>query len=213
MSLQAPLLGLDVAVAEAVRRGVTLTPTPTGVWTVIRDLYEQRDDPFSVWDQYRLARRRGREIPDWVLGYLDRAAAELETVEQRYRTEKTVAGRDAGARFAADVARALQMKLPGGAGTVLTRRLHRQRNELIAWAVRSRVNEGTPWTNAVIDVAKERGLKEKTVTGIYSTFKPHLERQHREWTHALEQIERARRIPPDFPSNPPGFFRVDFVIC
>ena len=55
-------------------------------------------NPFFAWEAYRLCREFGATVPDWVLGYLDRAARALLSGEDERRALGFVSSRGRAGR-------------------------------------------------------------------------------------------------------------------
>jgi hypothetical protein len=151
-------LALRAALQRADRRQRSKAVLLTRILEDLRKRHEENSDPLRAWEAYQTARAFrawGVEIPDWVLAYLDRAAAGICTIREDVAVVHIIdpAAGTIGVeqpnrkplvqRFMS----ALEFTTPG-AGTVLSGRLNRRRDVHLADAVKSyieqRIAQGLP---------------------------------------------------------------------
>jgi hypothetical protein len=127
--------------------------------------YEEQHNPLAAWEAYyvaRVHREWGIDVPEWVLGYLDRVALALLLDMQ---------DEPAGEALSARLATALEFRRRGR-GSVFARRRAARAAVDIALEVIALLPEGNgklEW--AAGEVAKRRGVHRSTVERAYRAFK------------------------------------------
>jgi len=132
--------------------------------------YKRTNNPLYAWTAYRQCRKAGAEIPQWVLEYLDWAAANLVRLSESLPEGKEVAP---------SIAEGLRMKRPGKSGrrTVFTE--FRDLDETtgmgrkhIAATVMSRITKGYKPDQAIEYAAKRYGISKSTVRRAWKDHRP-----------------------------------------
>jgi hypothetical protein len=143
-------LALRAALQRADRRQRSKEVFLTRILEDLRERHEENSDPLRAWEAYQSARAFrawGVEIPDWILAYLDRAAAGICTI----REDVAIVHIDPAAGtigveqpnrkpLVQRVMSALEFTIPG-AGTVLSGRLNRRRDVHLADAVKGYIEQ------------------------------------------------------------------------
>ena len=132
---------------------------------LLQIIYQKQKNPYAPWLAYKLSREQGKDVPEWVLSYLDNSANRINNLDSS-KNEKN------------DLFKALKFKKPKGErsfGTELKQVSKYLPSTIDCYVLAKIGDRKKPELKRMVDifstVAGELGLEEETVHKYYYRYK------------------------------------------